>query len=71
MLTIVTVLECGWTIGAGESDLIEHVDNFAIGSFCLVMNGPAVGTAVFSFDPFLNARLAIDCVALPTLYHVY
>ncbi len=69
MLTIVTVLECGWTIGAVESALIEHVDNLAIGSFRLV-NGPAVGTVVFSFGPFLNARLAIDCLALSTLYHV-
>ena len=45
VLTIVTVLECGWTLGAGESDLIEHVDKFAIGSFRLV-NCTAVGTVV-------------------------
>ena len=58
MFAIVTVLECGWTLGAGESEIIEHVNNFSIGSFRLV-NGSAVGTVVFSFGPFLNARLAI------------
>jgi len=69
VLAIVTVLECGWTLDAVESKMIEHVDNFAIGSFGLV-NGSAVGTVVFSFGPFLYARLAIEFVALPTLYHV-
>ncbi len=66
---MITVFEGGWTLGAGESDLIEHVDNEAIGSSRFA-NSPAVGTVVLPFEPVLNARLAIEFVALPTLNHV-
>ena len=69
MLLLVTVFKGGWTLYAGESDIIERVDNEAIGSSRLV-NGPAVGTGFCLFGPFLNARLAIEFVTLPTLYHV-
>jgi len=69
MLLVVTEFEGFWTLDAGESYLIEHVDNLTIGSTRFV-RGPAVGTVVFSFGPFLDAQFAIECVASLTLYHI-
>ena len=66
---MVTEFEGCWTVFAGECELIEHVDNIAIGSSRFV-NGPAVGAVVCLFGPVLNARLAIEFVALRTLCHV-
>ena len=64
MFTIVTGLECVWTLCAVKGEPIEHINNYAVwlGSRFEVFS--AVGTIILScLCPVRNASLTIEFIA--------